>query len=235
MTSLYAQLEIPEATRAISIQPDEGEFIRDFLAGREITATLETGFAYGCSTAFIMAGSPARHVAVDPWPERYDEIGMRNMERLGFADRLEVYRELAIKALPALAARGDVFDFFFVDGSHLFEDVILDWCFANLLVKPGGHVLFHDRYMKSVQYAAGFIRNNRPDWREVAVPSHLHNLYLFEKLDVPAPGWYEMKDFGAERPRAPERRRPEAPPPATLPRQAKVPAHIARRLRGMRS
>lgn len=233
MTNLYEQLEIPEEMRPISIHPGEGEFIHDFLAGREITATLETGFAYGCSTAFIMAATSARHVAVDPWPERYDDIGMRNMERLGFAGRLEVRREPAITALPGLAARGETFDFFFVDGSHLFEDVMLDWCYANLLVKPGGHVLFHDRHMKPVQYAATFIRNNRPDWREVSIPAHLPNLYLFEKLDVPAPGWYEFKDFGADR-RVSGRPRPETPSPPTIPRPVKVPAHIARRLRGTR-
>jgi predicted O-methyltransferase YrrM len=196
MESLYERLEIPEEHRSTSILPEEGELIARLLRGREIGATLETGFAYGCSAAYILSATGAPHVAVDPYAASYGEIGLRNLAALGLAGRLELIRLPSDVALPRLVERGLRVDFAFIDGGHLFEQVFVDWYYVDKLLRLGGLVMFHDRWLQPVQLIASFLRNDRSDYREVETA--LPNLYLFEKGEGAQREWQRPVRLVAE-------------------------------------
>ena len=116
MASLRDALTIP-AGSATSIRSEQGEYIVELLSGLPITRTLETGFAYGVSAAYILSATRAPHIAVDPYEESYGNLGLANVARLGFQDPLEFVRLPSHVALPQLLARGVCVDFAFVD-SH---------------------------------------------------------------------------------------------------------------------
>ncbi len=190
---LYERLTIPADRRATSISKEEGEYIASFLSSIPIRRTLETGFAYGCSTAYILASTGAPHIAIDPYQETYRNLGLYNIAALGLQERLEVIPLPSHLALPQLLARKLSIDFAFIDGGHLFEEVFLDWYFISLLLPDGGYVMLHDKWLKATRVVASFIRSNRSDYKEISTP--MRNLYLFQKSGEDKREWTDFVDF----------------------------------------
>jgi len=205
MPDIYEQLEIPEERRSTSIQKAEGEFIFDFIKSKQVSRTLETGFAFGCSACYILSASDAPHIAIDPYPEVYGDLGLQNLTRLGLQDRIELIKLPSHLALPQLLMKGTTIDFAFIDGGHLFDEIFIDWYYIDLLLNQNGHVLFHDRWLKATQTVASFILNNRDDFREVATP--IPNFYLFEKIAHVPRDWERFGEFELPAPDAADRRR----------------------------
>lgn len=52
-------------------------------------------------------------------------------------------------------------DFVFVDGSHLFDHVLIDFFYMDKLLKAGGYVMFDDLCMPSIRKVINFILRNR--------------------------------------------------------------------------
>jgi predicted O-methyltransferase YrrM len=128
--------------------------------------TLEIGMAYGLSTLFICQahhdnGSGA-HIAIDPFEDtRFKSIGLLNIKRANLEQLLRFYRSSSDEVLPQLCAQKDRFDFAFIDGSHLFDRVLVDFFYIDKLLNAGGHVAFDDLWMPAVRKAASFILKNR--------------------------------------------------------------------------
>jgi predicted O-methyltransferase YrrM len=193
MSNLYDRIVIPEDRRSTSIRREHGAFIFDFLKSRPITRTLETGFAYGCSTVHIMAATDAPHIAVDAYEEGYDNIGLANIARFGLAARFQFIRLPSHVALPQLLSSGIAIDFGFVDGGHKFDEIFLDWYYIDRLLNRGGHVMFDDGWLEATQMVASFIRKNRKDYREIRVP--VDHVYLFEKIGSDKSDWRAFEPF----------------------------------------
>ncbi len=193
MQNIYEQLEIPEHDRLTSIRKEEAEFIYEFLHDKKITQTLETGFAYGCSTAYIMSATQSPHVAVDPFQERYEHLGLKNIKKLGLDSHLQFIKLPSHIALPNLLQEGLKIDFGFIDGGHKFDDIFIDWFYIDLLLNQGGYVMFDDTWLHSTKTVAAFITRNREDYVAVSVP--IDNIYLFQKTGEDRRDWSHFKDF----------------------------------------
>jgi len=192
--TLYAQLEIPESDRATSIRPDAAMYLHSFIREHGLSRTLEIGLAYGCSAAHIMTATTSRHIAIDPFQHSYgNDLGLRNLERLGLAHRLELRRELSRQALPRLADSGDRFDLIFVDGGHRFDEVFTDFALCDPLLLEGGYIVFDDAWMASVQHVAALIRTNRADYQEV--PSQHWNMVIFRRIGSDERSWDHFEEF----------------------------------------
>ena len=124
--------------------------------------TLETGMAYGISTVAIASAHDGRHVAVDPNQRTsFHGIGLLNAERAGVGDRVELVEEPSEQALPRLAADGLELDLVLIDGLHLFDHTLIDFFYADRMLRDGGVVLFHDTWMPAVRGAASYVLANR--------------------------------------------------------------------------
>jgi predicted O-methyltransferase YrrM len=190
---LDLRVTIPAECRDTSITPGQGQYIYSFLKKNALERTLEIGFAYGYSTACIMRATGSPHVVIDPYQEEYGNLGIFNIGALGFADRLTHYQEVSHAALPRMLAEGKTFQFVFVDGGHKFDDIFIDWYYSDLLLEPGGYIIFHDAHMRSTQVVAEFIRKNRSDYREHLTP--VDNLFLFQKTGTDTRPWYHFNEF----------------------------------------
>jgi len=183
LQTALAQLRIPAGRRYQSIRPAEGRFIHDLVQDRQISDSLEIGLADGYSATCILtahADTGGTHTAIDVFQsELFEQNGLRNLEILGYHDRLNFIESYSHYALPSLHQQGATFDFAFIDGGHLFEQVFLDFYYVDLMLRPGGMVLLHDAWMRSTQTVASFIRRNRPNYRRVRKTDR--NLILFEK------------------------------------------------------
>lgn len=58
---------------------------------------------------------------------------------------------------------GREIDTVYVDGSHLFEDVFIDFYYSCRLLKEEGYILFDDSTDEHVKKVLGFIRSNMKD------------------------------------------------------------------------
>lgn len=188
------RIHIPAGDRATSIRPGEAVFINALLSHYQLTRTLEIGFAYGYSAAYILDATKAHHVVIDPNQDEYSYLGPANIGTLGWSSKLEHRPHPSHKALPELLNEGRRFQFVFIDGGHKFDDIFVDWFYSDLLLEVDGFVLFHDAWMRSTQIVAEFVRTNRRGYRECATP--VSNLILFRKTSVEdTRPWYDFEEF----------------------------------------
>ena len=130
--------------------------------------TVEVGMAFGASTLvfahhhnFQGTGDEGRHIAIDPCQDSYwDGVGRRRLEEAGLSRHVRVLTAPSSEALPALLAEGRRIDLAYIDGSHLFEDVFLDFYLLNRLLREGGYLVFDDSTHADVGKVLTFIRRN---------------------------------------------------------------------------
>jgi cephalosporin hydroxylase len=130
--------------------------------------TLEVGFCFGgsallfCSTHKELGRSPqSQHIAIDPYQTTtWDSCGLMAIERAGLKGYLDFREAFSALELPKLFESGARFGLVYIDGSHLFEDVLVDSYFAARLLMEGGIVLFDDSSNAHVRKVVRFLRAN---------------------------------------------------------------------------
>ena len=150
-----------------SITPDRGAFIRDICISEGATRTLEIGMAWGLSTLFILeallhnGAGPGAHLVIDPYESiEYHGAGRRNVKEAGLEEFVEIKEEASELLLPKLIRQRRRFDFAFIDGSHLFDNVFVDLVFVHRLLRPGGMVVFDDSFADAVHLTCQFAEMN---------------------------------------------------------------------------
>jgi predicted O-methyltransferase YrrM len=184
---------IPPEGESTSIREAEAQFIYDLLLKEKAVNTLETGFAWGRSTAYIMAASIGKHTVADPFQHNFKDAGLGNIRLLGLEDRLDFHREASHIVLPGLMGKGMEYDFAFIDGDHRFDGIFVDFFYAAMLLKPGGLVMFHDTWMRSTVLVDAFIRKNRKDF--TLVPTPHRSMVLFRKTGIDERKWHHFREF----------------------------------------
>lgn len=183
-------------------------FIQQTMQRRKPLRTLEVGLAFGASTLVFCSehhrlGHPpvAQHVAIDPFQHRhwYDEAGVFAVERAGLGNYLDARPLSSEIVLPRLLEAGERFDFIYIDGSHLFENVFVDAFYGARLLDEGGLIAFDDSSDPHVAKAMAFIRNNLSDSLKENRPNDLRSaaarllgkkqLTTFERVKTPDREW----------------------------------------------
>jgi predicted O-methyltransferase YrrM len=194
MLNIYEKLKFPANDKTTAISRQEGELIYDFLKKNKIKKTLEVGFAYGCSAAYIISATKSKHIAIDPKPDHYGNLGRRNMKELGLQKYLDLKEGYAHDVLPNLLENELELDFAFIDGGHKFDEIFIDFYYIDLLLKQGGYVLFHDGWLRSTQHVISWVKNNKKNYEKFNTP--IKNLALFQKRGEDMRKWNDFKRFG---------------------------------------
>lgn len=130
--------------------------------------TLEIGMCFGGSALVFTAshrdlGRPAarQHTALDPFQTSvWDEAGLVAVEREGLREHLDFRPAFSSLELPRLVNEKALFDLVYIDGSHLFEDVFIDFYYVARLLSDGGMVAFDDCADSHVAKVLRFITRN---------------------------------------------------------------------------
>ena len=186
-------IELIPGDEATAIKKSEAEFIFSFIRDNGIEATLETGLGYGRSSIYIMSATRKRHTAIDPFQDRYNSFGIKNIESAGLSDKFEHIEDYSHAALPRLVDRGARFDFVFIDVDHKFDGEFIDFYYSDLLLSEGGYILLHDTWMRSTRLLMQFIRKNRPDYSRVKTPCR--NLALYRKTGLDLRNGMHFREF----------------------------------------
>lgn len=113
------------------IDSAEGEFVQSLIRKHRPRVVLEVGCAYGISSLYIGEAlrehGGTKHIIIDPGQHLpygrgpntgFEGIGLANLKRAGYYDRVEFYEEASFECLPKLLARNEKIDFAFLDGQH---------------------------------------------------------------------------------------------------------------------
>ena len=191
--NIYEKLAILEKGSSSSVKKEEAEFIYSFLKEKRIKKTLEIGFSYGMSTAYIISATHYDHYVIDPFEDRSDNSGLKNIRKLKLNEYLKFENDFAHNSLPKLLKKGVKIDFAFIDGGHKFDDIFVDFYYVDLLLNINGYVLFHDTWMRSTQMVASWIKKNKTNYELVKTP--LKNLIMFQKNGQDIRQWNHFKGF----------------------------------------
>lgn len=102
-----------------------------------VSSMLEVGAFEGRTTTFAARLFPnARITCVDPWAEYGEMSGLERAEErfrsntAGYEDRIRAVKGFSSTVLPRFLDENERFDVVFIDGSHAYDDVVLDTQFA---------------------------------------------------------------------------------------------------------
>ena len=177
-----------------SLPREHAEALARLVRDEGARRTLETGMAFGISTVAIAAAHPGvRHVAVDPHQrDAWRGIGVLNVGRAGFEERVELIEKPSELALPRLVAEGRELDLVLIDGMHLFDYTLVDFFHADRMLRVDGVVVFHDTWMPAVHQAASYVLANRAYQR---LPAGDDAMWALRKTGEDERAWDFHRDF----------------------------------------
>lgn len=128
---------------------EQCEFLQELIKEVRPDASLEVGLAYGISTIAILealdsSGKPFRHSVIDPFQAEWKDIGLLNIERAGFKDRVTFYRKFSDQILPELYAHQQKIQFAYLDTTKVFDVLMTDVYFITKILEPGGILVLDD-------------------------------------------------------------------------------------------
>lgn len=193
---IYEQLDI--TVKPVSLFRLQAELIYVILKQTGITKTLEVGFAYGCSAAYIISATHSPHYVIDPFQDHFGNLGIKNLKSLKLDQHLRFLPDFSHNALPDLLKQGLRFDFVLIDGDHKFDTIMIDFFYVDKLLNHGGYVLFDDLYLRATQVVIDWIDTNRPDYKRIELPNdddQYDQLVLFQKTGEDKRTWDHFSEF----------------------------------------
>lgn len=176
MNSVLEEIERSGQVRAADSEPiqlhshvsgDETTLMRRMVAKAKPRASVEVGLAFGISAmhvcdALAENGCTGTHHVIDPMQNgMWKGIGLLNLKRAGFEDRIDFLEKSSHLALPELETRGVRADFVVIDGWHTFDHTLVDFFLADKLLNVGGIMVIDDMGMPAVRKVGRFMVTNR--------------------------------------------------------------------------
>jgi predicted O-methyltransferase YrrM len=186
--------------------------LHDLVLREHPAVAVEVGMAHGISTLAMLSAleqTGGRLISIDiaqsTW---WHSVGTANVERAGYANRHELIEAPDYTALPEVLRRNNDVGFGYIDGTHTFDNVLLDFFYVDKMIKPGGVIGFNDCIMPAIHRCLNFLRTHRHYAElEVGIPKDYSGKYgpvshvvrrlqgrvpgdrYFRKVDAWEPSW----------------------------------------------
>lgn len=142
--------------------------MRQLALEAKVRNTLEIGLSFGGSCLTLAAthrdlgNAPNyQHTAIDPFQSTvWDDTARVALEKADLQEYVDIFEGFSYAILPKLLAKGQKFDLVYIDGSHLFEDVFIDFFHSNKLLNQRGLILFDDSSDANIRKVLNFIDSN---------------------------------------------------------------------------
>ena len=185
----------------VRVSPEQLGLLAHLAAGCETPLSIEIGFGMGSTAAVILgarrlAGRPFSHLIFDPYgvPGGHGEVVQSYLQaRFPKAfRRIEKRSEIGLAALLDQHGPG-ISGLIFIDGAHLFDNVMIDFVLADYLCAMGGYVVLDDAWYPAIETVVNYVRANRPDY----AVAHLavRNCTVLRKIGEDQRAWSSFKPF----------------------------------------
>jgi predicted O-methyltransferase YrrM len=155
------------------IPRDECELLYRQVAATRATQAVEVGMALGISTLCLcdalcrntaLETAQRPHLVVmDPFQhgEIWQGVGLAQIRSAGFDDVVQLHERTSQAVLPELVAKEYRIQFAFIDGSHMFDEVLIDFFYLDQILEIGGVIVFDDVGLQPVNAVVRFVLANR--------------------------------------------------------------------------
>lgn len=153
---------------------DAARLVHDLVIAERPSACLEVGLGQGASTLAILQAldsvGAGDLVSID---RNREPPGLARVRTAGVEKRLTFLCAPSHLALPSLVGDGRRFQFAVIDGRHLFDYLMVDLFYTDLLLDVGGLVVLDDVDRPELERAARFFETNRAYSRVGEAPRRL--------------------------------------------------------------
>lgn len=177
------------------------KILKDYIKKYNCKKILEVGMADGMSSIAILealseVNGECSLTSIDPYQStQWTNNGLKNIKHLGLEKNHTLIENFDYLALPELLSKGEKYDLIFIDGSHIFDNVIHNNFYCDMLLKVGGILINDDMWMPSIKRAFNYIKNNYPHL-EVIDDTPQRFTPIFKKTkEREYLGWDFHKDF----------------------------------------
>jgi hypothetical protein len=93
-----------------------------------------------CRNISFEAGQRPHLVVIDPFQHGniWQGVGLAQIRSAGFDDLVQFHERTSQAMLPELAAKDFRIQFAFIDGSHMFDEVLIDFFYLDQMLEIGG-------------------------------------------------------------------------------------------------
>ena len=125
------------------------EFLQKLVEEVKPSLSLEVGLAYGISTLAILESlaknnKPFRHIVIDPMQGDWGNIGLLNIERAGFLEKVSFERKFSDQVIPKLYYENYQIQFAYIDSTKVLDVLMTDVYFINKILDVGGILVLDD-------------------------------------------------------------------------------------------
>lgn len=180
-----------------SLNRDDLGVLYHFASAMKPTKVIEIGLATGSSAVCNMLSSAAtitNYVVIDPFQSKwFGNRGITNLRSCaGNGKNIVLHEERSFSALPKLLSDDLSFDYAFIDGSHMFDETLIEFFFIDKLLKIGGVIVMDDRPWPMVGAVISFIQSNYVHYE--VDDRHPRLTFLLKKGDDDR-RWYDFRRF----------------------------------------
>ena len=155
------------------IKEQEGKIIEDIIKNNKLKKCIEVGMAFGISAFYILSNKDTNLISIDPYQStQWNNNGINLLKKFGFNKRHKCIEKKSYEALPELLKKEGEgsFDFIFIDGWHTFDYTLVDFFYANLLLKVNGFIVIDDALHAGVKSCVSYLDSNYQFYKKIECP-----------------------------------------------------------------
>jgi len=182
-----------------SIKPVEGNFLYNTILKYNCLKCMEVGMAYGISSMYILLAlkknlnSNKRLDSIDPFQStQWKNFGVNLVKSIKMDKYHILYENTSYRILPELLEKKESYDLIFIDGWHTFDYTLLDFFYANLLLKKDGIIIVDDAYHQGVNKCLKYIDTNYKHYKRIQSPS---TVGAYQKITEDVRTWDYHNNF----------------------------------------
>ena len=149
----------------------ESKFLVKILKSNNLKKCMEIGLAFGVSALTILSTiykNGGTLVSIDPNQSNKDiwnNMGKKLVENAGLGKYHTIIEDKSYNAMPELLKKeAGTYDFIFIDGWHTFDYTLIDFFYADKLLKIGGIIVIDDALHAGVKKTLKYIDTNYVDY-----------------------------------------------------------------------
>jgi len=174
------------------------QILKDYIHKYNCKKILEVGMADGMSTIAILEAlnGEGSLTSIDPYQSTFwSNNGIKNIKNLNLDKNHTLIQNFDYVALPELLSKGEKYDLIFIDGSHIFDNVIHNNFYCDMLLKVGGILINDDMWMPAIKKAYSYIEKNYPHYDVIDDTPQRFTPILKKKKDREYLGWDHFVPF----------------------------------------
>jgi predicted O-methyltransferase YrrM len=181
-----------------AIKKEEGNTIQNIINKYKLEKCLEIGMAFGISAFYILTSNKnVSLTSIDPFqkdPTQWKSMGLKLIKKMNLNNRHNFISELSYISLPKLLSTygSSYYDFIFIDGWHTFDYTLIDFFYADKLLRKNGIIIIDDALHEGVKKFVRYIETNYKNYKKIDIYKTQAG---FQKLKEDSREWFFHSGF----------------------------------------